>query len=411
MIMRKILLSAILTFAVFTVFAQNHDTGIFRTYPPGFYHKVITRDIVGEDAFGQIKYEAVPSFKMDFGERIYPVQISGYTTVFHTEPVSQGSSGTCWAYSATSFMEAESYRITNNKTKLSEMYTVYWEYVDRAKEFVKTRGETSIGEGSESNAILRTMRDHGMMPYSAFSGLKRNQHYNDHSAMFEQYESYLNSVKRNDNWNEQLVVDSVKKILNYYIGTPLETFEHKGIEYNSQTFMTDVMGLNPSKYFSFMSSKEYPYNERHELVEFDNWWHCSDYYNISLDDFIKVINYSITNGYSVSLCGDVSEPGYDQIAEVGVIPTFDIPSEYINEDSRQLRLLNGTTTDDHCIHLVGYQKVGDAYWYLIKDSGSGGFDGRNKGYRFYHEDYIKLKMMNIMINVVPARLMLENIIK
>ncbi len=409
--MKKLFFFFVLTAIAVSSFSQNYDTGKFRTYPAGFYHKVIIRDIVGEDAFGSVKYDPVPAFKMDFGERIYPVQISNYTTVFHSEPVSQGNSGTCWAYSATSFMEAESYRITGNKTKLSEMFTVYWEYVERAEQFVKTRGNTSIGEGSESNAILRIMRNHGMMPYAAFPGLKRNLNYNDHSKMFEQYENYLTFVKKNDLWNEEQVTDSVKKILDYYIGTPPATFEHKGNEYNSETFMKEVMKLNPGEYFSFMSTKEFPYNAKHELVEFDNWWHCNEYYNLALDDFMKLINYSITNGYSVSLCGDVSEPGYDQIAEVGVIPTFDIPSEYINEDSRQLRLSNGTTTDDHCIHLVGYQKVGDVYWYLIKDSGSGGFDGRNKGYRFYHEDYIKLKMMNIMINVAPARLMLDKIIK
>ena len=409
--MKKIILSSLLICIVASVFAQGIDKGEFKTYPAGFYHKVILFDILGEEEWSKNKYEPVPVFKMDMTERIYPVDMTKYTTIFHAEPVSQGSSGTCWAYAASSFMEAESYRITGNKTKIAEMYIVYWEYVERAQEFVKTRGATFIGEGSESNAILRIMRNHGLMPISAFPGLKRRLNYNDHEQMFNQYENYLKSVKRNDAWDEQQVTDSVKKILDYWIGTPPEKFEHKGVEYNPMTFMNDVMKLNPNEYFSFMSTKEIAFNQKGELVENDNWWHCDDYYNLSMNDFIKLINFSVTNGYSVAICGDVSEPGYCQIAEVGVIPDFDIPSAYINDDARQLRLSNNSTTDDHCIHIVGYQKVGDAYWYLIKDSGSGAFDGRNKGYRFYHEDYIKLKMMNIMIHVVPARLMLEKIIK
>ena len=46
-------------------------------------------------------------------------------------------------------------------------------------------------------------------------------------------------------------------------------------------------------------------------------------------------------------------------------------------------------------------------WYLIKDSGSGSRNGKNFGYYFYHEDYIKLKMMNIMVH----RSVAEDILK
>ena len=48
---------------------------------------------------------------------------------------------------------------------------------------------------------------------------------------------------------------------------------------------------------------------------------------------------------------------------------------------------------------------------MIKDSGSGGFNGPHKGYRFIHEDYIKLKMMNIMVYKEAGRRVLDNIIK
>ena len=76
-----------------------------------------------------------------------------------------------------------------------------------------------------------------------------------------------------------------------------------------------------------------------------------------------------------------------------------------------MRLISGATTDDHCVHLVGYQIINGEYWYLIKDSGAGAFDGKNKGYRFFHEDYVRLKMMNILLNVEPARSVLDKIIK
>jgi len=160
-----------------------------------------------------------------------------------------------------------------------------------------------------------------------------------------------------------------------------------------------------------MSTMELTYNQKGELVEADNWWHCKNYYNVDLDEYMNIIIDAIENSYSICICGDVSEPGHDSYSEVSIVPTFDIPSEYIDESSRQLRLTNKSTTDDHCIHIVGYQKTGDDLWFLIKDSGAGGFDGPNKGFRFFHEDYVKLKMMNILIHKDGASEILNKIIK
>jgi bleomycin hydrolase len=175
--------------------------------------------------------------------------------------------------------------------------------------------------------------------------------------------------------------------------------------------MRNVLKLVPDDYFSFMSTMSKTYNQQGELVEADNWWHCDDYYNVSIDDFMLVIDHAIDSSFTICICGDISEPGYDRWSEVGIVPDFDIPSAYINESSREMRLNNKTTTDDHCIHIVGVHEADGERWYMIKDSGSGGFDGPNKGYRFLHEDYMRLKMMNIMVYKEAGRPVLDNIIK
>ena len=81
------------------------------------------------------------------------------------------------------------------------------------------------------------------------------------------------------------------------------------------------------------------------------------------------------------LGGDVSEPGYLSRSDVAIVPTFDIPSEYIDDNARQFRFSNKTTTDDHGIHLVGYEHKDGKDWYLIKDSAAGSRDDvKNFGY-------------------------------
>ncbi len=403
----KRLLLLVLTLVTITMLMAQNDSASFVRHQPGFYENEIVKDVYPDVVFDE--YPMV--FRMDFTGKTFPTDMSKYTLIWHSLPKSQGNTGTCWCFAVTSFIESEVYRRYQLKTDISEMYTVYWEYVDRAKDYVKTKGETYFAQGSESNAIKRVWSSYGVVPEQAYSGLPRYRKYHSHDQMESEMSKYLEGLKQSGNWDIVTAEKEIRAILNRHMGTPPEKFTYEGKEYTPKTWLNDYLKIDPKDYFSFMSTMEFSYNEKHELVEADNWFHSDDYYNVSLNDFITLVNDAVTAGYSVCLCGDVSEPGYNAIAEVAVVPDFDIPAAFINEASRQKRLSDGSTTDDHCIHIVGFQKVGDEYWYLIKDSGSGGFDGPNKGYRFYHEDYVKLKMMNIMIYKEAGRRVLDRIIK
>ncbi len=187
-------------------------------------------------------------------------------------------------------------------------------------------------------------------------------------------------------------------------------FHFNGRNYTPLEFLGDYLELNPDDYYSFVSTLSFRYGERGELKEADNWWHDDSYFNISVDDYARTVREALKNGFTVCICGDVSEPGYDRYTQVGIVPDFDIPASYINASAREMRLVNKSTSDDHCMHIVGYYQQGDIFWYLLKDSSSGAFDGKHKGYRFIREDYVKLKMMNIMVHKDGARI-LDKLIK
>ena len=61
------------------------------------------------------------------------------------------SSSDC-AISQRSFFESEIYRLSQREIKLSEMYTVYWEYVEKARRFVRQRGDSHFGQERSGNA-------------------------------------------------------------------------------------------------------------------------------------------------------------------------------------------------------------------------------------------------------------------
>ena len=157
---------------------------------------------------------------VDFSTFNPPKTIDEFTRYWHNKPVSQANSGMCWCFSATSYFESEIYRLTKRQVKLSELYTVYWEYVEKARGFVRTRGEQSFGQGSESNAVQRIWKKYGIVPEEAYTGLLNAQPFHDHTKLFEELEAYLKSVKASNAWDEDAVEKAVRGILNHYIGEP-----------------------------------------------------------------------------------------------------------------------------------------------------------------------------------------------
>ncbi|TAF74613.1 MAG: peptidase C1 [Bacteroidetes bacterium] len=381
-------------------FSQTKNTATFQNIKPGYYQNYILKGIEEE------KTEPTPApkrtFKIDLTNVDYPKSIDEFKTSWINKPISQGNTGTCWSFSTTSFYETEIFRQTGQVVDLSEMFTVYWEYVEKARRFVQKRGDSEFGEGSEANAVKRMMKMYGCVRQSDFSGLKNGKTVHNHSKMYEEMSKYLQSVKTTGAWNEALVLETIKAILNDYMGTPPTQIMHQNKSISPLQYMSSVLKFNPDDLVDVMSFLEKPYWKQAEYEVPDNWWHDSTYYNVPLDVFMSIVKNSIRNGYTFMIGGDVSEAGFDSFHNVALVPTFDIPSDYIDENARQFRFSNKTTTDDHGMHLVGYMEKNGKDWYLIKDSSSGsrnvGKESKNFGYYFFHEDYIKLKMTTFGIH-------------
>ncbi|MGB9697517.1 MAG: C1 family peptidase [Ignavibacteria bacterium] len=403
--MKKTFLFVVFLLFIWTlkIYSQDKNKGEF-VVPFNEYWEQLSKEI---QLFEEKPKEEQRVFKMDFTGLDLPKSLSEFTYFWHNEPLSQGRTGTCWAFSTTSFFESEIYRIHKKKLKLSVMYTVYWEYVEKAKRFVRERGNSVFGEGSEANAVKRIWKQYGIVPYEDYTGLLPGQTVYDHSRMFLEMNSYLENVKKLNFWNEEEVVSTIKSILNHYMTEPPTQVVVEGEKITPLEYLNDYLRINVDDYIDILSYMQEPYWQQVEYKVPDNWWHSKDYYNIPLDDFINVLKQAIKNGYTIALGGDVSEAGYDSRFKVAIVPTFDIPSQYIDENARQFRFSNQTTTDDHGIHLVGYTTKNGIDWFLIKDSGAGSKNVEPRGYYFYHEDYIKLKMMDYMVHKDAASVILE----
>ncbi|HKI87555.1 MAG TPA: C1 family peptidase [Draconibacterium sp.] len=405
--MKRNLITLLSVLVAFGAMAQkNVSKGKMEVYKrgEGYYYESIMKDV---NAVNDKLTEKEPykRFVMDQSGLDLPNDPSLYTTAWCQPTLSQGNTGTCWCFSTSSLYESEVFRQTGKRVKLSEIYTVYWEYVEKARRFIEKRGDSKFDEGSEGNAVRRIMDIYGAVPESEYTGLIDGRKFHSHAKMMEEMRGFLNSMKASNAWNMEYGLATIKDIMNHYIGKPPVEFTVEGKNYTPKTYLKDYLKLNPDDFVEILSYKQEPYWQKVEYKVPDNWWHSKDYYNVPLDVFMKAIKDAIKNGYTMSIGGDVSETGFSRETNCAMIPDYDIPSDYINEDARQFRFSNGTTTDDHGMHLIGilenYKGKGKD-WYLIKDSSSGsrnvGEADPKFGYYFFHEDYIKLKMMGFTIH-------------
>ena len=141
----------ILTLITTSINAQ--DKGIFESYSNEFYRKIIKES----NQYHEDKNDSKKSFRMNIDDKKIPKSLDEFTIVKSENPISQGNTGTCWCFSTISFYESEIQRITGKKINLSELFPVYFEYIEKARRYIQTRGKTHLGEGPETNAVQRMM--------------------------------------------------------------------------------------------------------------------------------------------------------------------------------------------------------------------------------------------------------------
>lgn len=362
--------------------------------------KVKTEEIL--EAYRQaekLRNEPKKKLRFDMAGIVKPESPEAFSSrVWHFPPTPQYLTGTCWSFSATSYMESEIYRLHGEEIKLSEMWTAYWEFVAKVRGFVASRGESIVEHGSQSGAMLRVFSQHGVVPRSDYEGAVGDDLRFNHDLMLETINSFLAWCKTSNFWNEEAIVAMARHLLDETMGRPPESIHWNGTEMSPEEFLNQVCRLDPEDYVSVMSTLSQPMWARGEYAVPDNWWHGSDTVNVPLDIWYGIILDSIENGRSMVIGGDVSEPGLNGFEDVAVIPSFDIPSDLIDQSAREFRFNNGTTTDDHGIHLVGQTRLDGHDWFLIKDSNRSSRQGQFKGYYFYRDDFVRLKMLTITVH-------------
>ena len=303
----------------------------------------------------------------------------------------------CWSFATCSFLESEMARLKLPAARLSVMYPVYCGYLEKARRYVQTKGASRFSPGDLFTGLPDACREYGAMPASVYDKPSAAGVF-DQTRLYPELEACMHEVKLHGQWDEARVLSRVKKILNRHLGEPPKTFSFQGKTYTPRTFVTEIVRLPWADYVMLTSFESAPFNAFTALEVPDNWRHNTNFFNVSLPVFYDALKGALTAGYSAAIDLDTSEPSYETTGRYCFIPDFDLPAAQINQAARDLRFLNGATSDDHAIHLIGCTSVGGEDWFLAKDSWKVAWRDGNRGALFLHSSYVKLKVLAFLVH-------------
>ena len=327
-----------------------------------------------------------------------PETLNAFKPLFHFPPVNQDTTNVCWSFATLSFIESEMERLNGQSVKLAVMFPVYYAFIEKTKQYVASKGNSRLMPGDLFPTVIEIIQTYGILPEEAYHGQADSSLCYNHLKLETEIEELKSVIKMDDLWDEAAVLKKLTAILDRYLGRPPGTFMYQGKSYTAKSFAARFVNLPWPDYLLVTSFSYAPFWSFVRLEVPDNWQHLDRYYNVPLGVFYRGIIAAVKNGYSLAIDGDINEPGRQGKIDSCFIPPYDIPSVAIDQAARDYRFDYKITTDDHLMHIVGYLRNGGEDLFLVKDSWRDAWEGRFKGYFFFHGDYIRLKVLAYLVH-------------
>ena len=343
-----------------------------------------------------------------------------------TSVKNQASTGTCWCFATTSFMESELLRMGKGEYDFSEMFIVRQKYINQINDNYMRRGKGNVSQGSISPSWITAFKQVGVVPEEVYSGINYDSDRHNHGELA----SYVRSISETAvklKKNSPEFHELVNSLMDIYLGKLPEKFTYKGKEYTAKSF-AESLGLNMDDYVLLTSFTHKPYYEAFDVEVPDNWEHAL-MYNLPLDEMMSVMDNALKNGYSVCWDGDVSEKGFSFKNGVAINPEVNNVDDYATTDRARFEKMDAgerleevykferpypevkvtpevrqagyeafVTTDDHLMHITGITKDQNGTKYYITKNSWGTERNAFGGYLNMSESFVRAKTICIMVH-------------
>ena len=317
----------------------------------------------------------------------------------HTSTKNQASTGTCWCFSAISFLESELIRMGKGQHELSEMFVVHHVYLEKARTYMRMHGNNNFGPGGLGHDVFTAIMEHGIVTDEDYSGTWAYETRHNHGELHRALRAYMDAVLRSRPGPSRKWESGLRGILDAYLKPLPEEITVERREITPGQFADDVLGLEMDDYVEITSFSHMPFYEKVCLLVADNWVRDDETWNLPVDDVMKIIEHALMNGYTVVYGGDVSEKGFDQKKGYA---TWNEDSTATQEE-RQEMWDRWTTTDDHGMHIVGIARDEEGKtFYRVKNSW-GADNGPYGGHIYMSENFIRAKfdLITIHMDAIP----------
>jgi bleomycin hydrolase len=342
-------------------------------------------------------------------------------TIRCTSVKNQAQTGTCWAFATNSFLEAELIRLGTGDHDLSEMFIVRHVYPRKALRFVRLHGNATLGPGSLANDALRVLREVGVVPEEVYDGKFAGQSRHNHGEMDAVVHGVLTAVVSNKgNTLSPAWPDALEGVLDAYLGKPPQEFTVGDQTFTPKSY-AEHLGLDADDYVEFTSFTHHPFYTQF-AVEIPDNWAGNLYWNVPLNELMRVMDRALEMGYTVAWDGDVSEESFRHKKGVATLPLKEWadrtkeekeaigdepePELQVTQEIRQRHFDNYASTDDHLMHVVGTARDQQGTRYYVMKNSWGTLDSEFEGRLHMSEAYVRSKTVSIMVHrdAVPEEL-------
>lgn len=356
-----------------------------------------------------------------------------------TTPVkNQQSTGTCWSFATTSYIETELLRLGQPEYDLSEMFFARMAYADKANLYVRFDGTNNFGQGGQAHDVFNVIKKFGFATEEAYPGKNYGSNDHNHGELEANLKAIVDAtIKKEGGKITTAWSAAFDAVLDAYLGKVPAEMNINGNKLTTKAFFEST-GLKLDDYVEITSFNHHPFYQKLILEIPDNWAR-EQYYNVSLDELMAIMENALMNGYSVCWDGDVSEKGFAYKKGVAIIPaskvedlkntdmarwtdvsekdrisqmyTFDKPVPEINvtQENRQMNFDNQTSTDDHLMHLTGIatDQNGTKYYYTKNSWGTE--NHIYNGYLYMSDSYVRMKTIAILIHkdAIPVEIAMK----